>query len=489
MKRAWKVSELARAEIRHGCSSNPRSLTHFLFTLKKSANHGSVRDLNVDADTHSSSSSSFDSSALFSNISRLFTAKSPTTLSETLTEDLAQEVAQLRDALARNLHDSDEVVRVLEENCGPLLRRFAGGSAIVHLLKQLDSRPSLALEDFNYACKVLNWRRKQEDCEFPMTEEEYAKGIALAGKVEKVGLAIELFSEAANKQLRTTSTYNALMTAYMFNGYAHKCESLFWALKRDPNCSPTIATYNILILVFGRLLLLDHMKLTFKEIENLNLSPNLSTYNALITGYIRAWMWDDMERTFQLMKEGPAKPSTSTYLLMLRGFAHSGNLEKMEQMYELVKDYMTQKHNPLIRTMICAYCKSSGKERIKKIEELMRHIPEEDYRPWLNVLLIRVYAEEDWIEAMEKSIDEAFERKTTVQAIGVMRSITTTYFRSKAVDRLATFIKRAESAGWRICRSLYHCLNQNQLHSQFHHSISSSGQKVSYDPLLCLFVT
>ncbi|XWS46751.1 hypothetical protein CRYUN_Cryun14cG0094900 [Craigia yunnanensis] len=260
----------------------------------------------------------------------------------------------------------------------PVRTKTTNDRTFSELLKNLYPSPNLAME-------VFNWRRKKADQGCPMTAEEYASGITIAGRIKNVDLAFELFAEAASKQLKRTSTYNALMNAYMYNGFADKCQLVFRNLKREQNCSSSIVTYNILISVFGCLMLIDHMEATFQE-------------------------------------AGPVKPDINTHLLMLRGYAHSGKFYQMEETYQMIKHHVDDNEIPLIRAMICAYCRSSVKDRTKKIEELLRLIPENEYMPWLNVLLIKLYAQENHLE-----------------------------------NKLANFIKHAECAGWRICRSLYHC--------------------------------
>ncbi|TMW90090.1 hypothetical protein EJD97_016222 [Solanum chilense] len=365
-------------------------------------------------------------------------------------QDMREKVSHLKDELLAYSGDAEMFEKILADKGVSLFSRYADGSAVVELLQQLKSSPGLALQAFD-------WRRRQLDCWSPMTVEEYSKAIVMAGRLKNIDLAAKLFKEASNKRLKSTSLYNALMTAYMINGLAVKCQSVFRDLKREATCTPTIVTYNILISVFGRLMLIDHMAATLREINDLGICPNVVTYNYLIAGYITAWMWDDVEKTYRVMKAGSIKPDLTTHLLMLRGYAHSGKLENMEEIYELVKGHVDRYGIPLIRSMICAYSKSSDVNKVQKIEELMRLIPKDDYRPWLNVILICLYAKEDLLDQMENSINEAFSCNTSVTTVGVMHCIISSYFRNNAVDKLSNFVSRAECAGWKICRSLYHC--------------------------------
>lgn len=443
MKQAFKLADAAQACLR-GNYSTPK-IPPFSYTLTKSSFNRFYRDSSGRDNTESNPPKKLPCS-----VYELFLEKfaNPEPLPR---YDLIERATQLRDELLPYVDRFDEASRVLDEKADFLIKSSGDGRGFLQLLKLLSTWPHFALE-------VFKWRRRNSENGFPMTSEEYSKGIALAGRTKDVDFAIQLFDEAGGKKLRTTGIYNALMSAYMHNGIVDKCELVFRELKRDRYCSPSIETYNILMSLFGRLMLVNHMEAIFEEVQNSNLSPGVSTYNYLIAGYLTAWMWSRMEETLNMMKVRLVKPDATTHMLMLRGYAHSGKLIKMEETRELIKDYLVdEKGASSILAMICAYCKSSGKGRVEKVEELTKFIPEDKYLPWLNVMLIRLYAQEDCIERMESYIELAFDRQTVVLSTGVMRCIITAYYRCNEVDKLANFVKRAETAGWNICRSLYHC--------------------------------
>ncbi|GAB2234349.1 hypothetical protein Droror1_Dr00003597 [Drosera rotundifolia] len=439
MKRAWKISQ-----------KSSLSLHSLLFPIKPTIPNPSTLQFPAKG-TQFCTQSVPSSHGVYKSLAGLFDLYHHShSIGSEHWKEMCEKVEKLKDEVAACDGDGERIVGVLEEKGRVLFGSYKDGSALIELLARLRGSPRLAME-------VFNWRRESTDMCSPLTYEEYAKGITVAGRCKDVNLALELFREASSKDIKTSSTYNALMGAYLNNGLLDKCQSLFKKFKREASCSPTIVTYNILISVFGRLMLIDHMEATYQEIHDLNLDPTLSTYNNLMAGYVTAWMWDRMEHIYKTMKERSVKPDINIYLIMLRGYAHSGRLKKMELIYERVSQHVNENCVFLIRAMICAYCRSSDFDRIRKIEALLKLIPEEEYRPWLNVLLIYVYAQEDQLEMMEKFIDDAFVRQTPVTAVGVMRSIIATYFRFNTVEKLAEFVKRAEAAGWKICRSLYHC--------------------------------
>ncbi|KAM3404040.1 hypothetical protein ACQJBY_007248 [Aegilops geniculata] len=320
--------------------------------------------------------------------------------------------------------------------------------ASLELLSLLRPKPYLGLA-------VFSFRRTLSP---PPTLPEFVVAISLASRARDPTAAANIFTDASSAYCPDQALYNALMAAYMHSGLVNSCVEAFHALRRDPRCGPPNAdSYNILIALFGRSLLVDHMEATLQSLDASGQPRTIGTYNAVIAGYLTAWMWDKMEAVFHEMMAGGVGPDTTTHLLMLRGYSHAGKIYKMELAYERACEHAGEVDIVHIRAMLCAYCKFEHVDRIQKIEELLLKLRPEDYRPWLNVLLIRVYAKEGLVEGMERRIAEALERNTTVTTTQVMRSVITNYFQCDAVDRLAHFVRQAEEAGWKLCRSLYHC--------------------------------
>ncbi|CAN6826589.1 unnamed protein product [Brassica oleracea] len=203
--------------------------------------------------------------------------------------DLIKKVLILKDEL---------LSMVLDQKGHFLLTSYRDGAGIVELMDQLFSLPYLALQ-------VLEWRRRQLDWCIPLTSEEYAKGIKIAGRARDISFAVSLFNEAGKKRSQTAPIYNALMSAYMYNGLAEECQSVFIDFIRQTHCAPTVGTYNILISVYGRLLMVKNMETkAFEEKRKRKLSLSSSTYNCLLAGYVTAWEWDKMEATFREIKTG-----------------------------------------------------------------------------------------------------------------------------------------------------------------------------------------
>ncbi|XP_072961705.1 pentatricopeptide repeat-containing protein At2g30780-like [Typha angustifolia] len=415
---------------------------------------------------HSSSSSSDGSLSDLRDLIHLLPKKPSSSSSHSVTcgsstaDHLLSAVSSLAEDLFTAPEPSDPSPILESRGAATFLRLSPDGSASLHLLSLLKSRPLLALE-------VFSWRRNLADSGIPLHPEEFAAAIALAGRARNISLATDLFNEAIVDAPKTC-LYNALMTAYMYNGHILKTIAVFDDLERDTSCQPTIVSYNILLSLYGRHTLVDKMESVLHAVDESGIPRTVDTYNIVITGYLIGKMWDRMENTFREMEEGTVKPEVSTRLLMLRGYAFAGNLEKMERVYETVREEVKSRERALIRAMICAYCKSRDPDRILKIEELSKLMNEDEYRPWLHVLLIRVYAQEGMVDMMEQLIFQAFQRKTEVTTLRVVRSILATYFQLNAVDRLGRFIRQAEEAGWRLCRDLYHCKmvlhsRQNQL--------------------------
>ncbi|CAL9107541.1 unnamed protein product [Musa textilis] len=238
----------------------------------------------------------------------LLLSENPASIATDDKEALRSAVSPLADQLLA-LPDGQDLAAPLDSGSfSALLLCSPAGFASVELLSRLKSRPLLALQ-------VFNWRKKLADAGIPMLPEEYSKAITLAGRTKRVDLAAELFFDAIDVGLRNACLYNALMSAYMYNGLIKKAVSVFEDLKQGFNCKPTIVTYNILLSVFRRSLLVDHMETLLQAIDDSDLSYTITTYNTAIAAYVTAWMWDKMERMYRSMVEGPIKPDADTLLM------------------------------------------------------------------------------------------------------------------------------------------------------------------------------
>jgi pentatricopeptide repeat protein len=299
--------------------------------------------------------------------------------------------------------------------------------------------------------QIFHWRRNLPNSP-PLTADDYASAISLAGRARNLSLAVKLFYESISIASGPI-LYNALMTAFMYNGEITTTLCLFDKLKKETKYRPDSVSYNILLSLYSFHILVDQMKSVLNDMDSSGIPRTVETYNIIICGYLRSKSWDQMERTFDSLKE----PDASTQLLMLRGYALAGRLKKMEKMYKLVKEDVRTRERSLIWAMICAYRKAGGQSSLRKIQELVGLVRAEEYFPYLHVFLITAYAKEGSIDEMERLIVDAYKRNIVISSVRVMRTILAVYFKYGDVDQLDFFIKQAEKAGWSLFKDLYRC--------------------------------
>lgn len=142
MKRVWKISDAAQAELfLHRTSAKTKTLIpnpSYLFnTSITTSTNRFIREI-----CHSNPSFC---SHPFPNIIGLFSDRSCDADAKDK-EDLITKVSKLRDELVQNEDNNDQILLVLDEKGSALFRSYSNGAAFVELMHQLNSSRQLAFE-------------------------------------------------------------------------------------------------------------------------------------------------------------------------------------------------------------------------------------------------------------------------------------------------------------------------------------------------------
>eukprot|EP01018_Ginkgo_biloba_P002483 Gb_04061 [translate_table: standard] len=314
---------------------------------------------------------------------------------------------------------------------------------LMQLQEALEAKPSLALQ-------VLNWRRRQKP-KAHMRQRDYTYGISLAGKVNNLQMAAEMFEEAMAAGFhRKAEIFNAMASSYEKNGLLEKAWAVYEDMKNTWDCKPTPVTFNILLAV-AKQLGPQKTQLLEKALMDSGLCLTVQNFDGLLDSYGDAKMWDKVEETMQKMKTSALEPQLSTYIVLAKTYAQADCLEKLEEVRQDMKKHMLS-FDRLTRTaMVHAYSRSNIADKSACIRDILEESSSD-------IEKIVSYAQVNYVEDMEAFLEKAFNNKTRFKNAIVLEEVAALYFRLEALDKLETLLERARKAKWEFSRRVYHCL-------------------------------
>ncbi|KNA08900.1 hypothetical protein SOVF_158580 [Spinacia oleracea] len=207
--------------------------------------------------------------------------------------------------------------------------------------------------------------------------------LAVLGKANQEGLAVEIFMRAESSAGNTVQVYNAMMGVYARNARFSKVQEML-SLMRERGCEPDLVsfntlinarlksgplgpnlgmellnevrksgmrpdaiTYNTLISACSRESNLQEAIKVYGDMEANNCQPDLWTYNAMISVFARCGLASRAERILRELEAKGFIPDAVTYNSLLYAYAREGNIEKVGDICEemlkrgFVKDEMT----------------------------------------------------------------------------------------------------------------------------------------------------
>ncbi|XP_021774802.1 pentatricopeptide repeat-containing protein At3g18110, chloroplastic-like isoform X1 [Chenopodium quinoa] len=207
--------------------------------------------------------------------------------------------------------------------------------------------------------------------------------LAVLGKANQEGLAVEIFARAEPSAGNTVQVYNAMMGVYARNARFSKVQEML-NLMRERGCEPDLVsfntlinarlksgsigpnlgmdllnevrksgirpdtiTYNTLISACSRESNLQEAIKVYADMEANNCQPDLWTYNAMISVFARCGLASRAERILRELEAKGFLPDAVTYNSILYAFAREGNTGKVGEICEtmlkrgFVKDEMT----------------------------------------------------------------------------------------------------------------------------------------------------
>ncbi|KAH7439399.1 hypothetical protein KP509_04G059100 [Ceratopteris richardii] len=206
---------------------------------------------------------------------------------------------------------------------------------------------------------------------------------------------------------------------------------------------------------YSKLRYLKHLEKLFDDLLDAGISPSVETYNCLMLAYQRLGFWWRMEEVFCEMQKGSLKANELTFKTLVRGYATAGLLDRMENAYEAMLNHGYHARATTTDSMIAAYKKAG---EFAKMEAILFSMRAKRRQKQISKLMIKGHACGGRIESMELLLDEMMRNGDVDFSPQLATIIVKAYFKKGEHGKIKDFVVTAEQHKWNLNRSFFNTL-------------------------------
>lgn len=232
--------------------------------------------------------------------------------------------------------------------------------------------------DFCFVVKWVgqsSWQRALEVFEWLNLKHFYAPNarmlatiLAVLGKANQEGLAIEIFTRSEPAVGNTVQVYNAIMGVYARNGQFAKVQELL-DLMRERGCEPDLVSFNTLINARLRSGPMSHnlgIEL-LSEVRRSGIRPDIISYNTLISGCSRESNLEEAMKVFNDMQVHKCQPDLWTYNAMISVYGRCGLPGEAERLFKELASMGFLPDAVTYNSLLYAFAREGNVEKVKDI--------------------------------------------------------------------------------------------------------------------------
>nr|GEV52272.1 hypothetical protein [Tanacetum cinerariifolium] len=247
-----------------------------------------------------------------------------------------------------------------------------------------DRKVQMTPTDFCFLVKWVgksSWQRALEVYEWLNLRNWYAPNarmlatiLAVLGKANQEGLAVEIFERSEEGIDSTVQVYNAMMGVYARNGRFIKVQEIL-ELMHERGCEPDLVSFNTLINARFRSTKMEpNMGLDLlNEVKRSGLRPDIITYNTILSACSRDSNLEEAVKVYTDMEENRCQPDLWTYNAMLSVYGRCGLVNEAESLFFDIKSNGFEPDAVTYNSLLYAFAKDGHVDKVEKLcDEMVR---------------------------------------------------------------------------------------------------------------------